>query len=291
MATYNNAYEMVAEVRQSLNEYSEALVQGLGKGTHTNEQILKAINKAQLLLHAFLFKRDAGLFLTEADLTGVNSVYTLPANFAKLAVFRDDDGKQVYPIHVSQSKRRQADGSDRLYVRKGNTLVLDKDGVTDTYKLYYYTKPRDIHMGRLDDGGAQSLTLDSRFGKMIDDYYNDMQVEITTGTKFIDTITDYTGSTRAAVISGTGVQGEFYGLVSELPEPFHALIPLKAAIHMKATSPVAQEKPSTQEMNEFADLMQATMANYITDLEDVDYEEVFADFEPPLPLIGIMRAE
>ena len=291
MATYDNAYEMVDEVRHSLNEHSEALVQGQAKGTHSNNQILKAINKAQLLIHAFLFKRDNGLFLTDADLTGVNSVYTLPSNFAKLALFRDETGRKVFPIVPSQTKRTAATGSDRLYLRKGNTLVLDKAGVTETYKLWYYTKPRDIHLGRLDAGAAQSMTLDDRFGKAIDDYYNGMMIEIMTGTKFIDTITDYTGSSRVAVVAGTGVKGSFYGLVSELPQPFHSLIPLKAAIHIKATSPVAQEKPTQVEINEFGDLLQATVANYVTDAEDIDYEEIFADFEPQVPPFGVISAE
>lgn len=291
MATYTNAYEMVDEVRQSLNEHSEALVQGQAKGTHSNIQILKAINKSQLLIHAFLFKRDNGLFLTDADLTGVDSVFTLPWNFGKLALFRDHRGRKVFPIDPDQSRMVAATGSDRLYQRIGNTLKLDREGVTDTYKLWYYTKPRDIHHGRLDDGAAQSATLDNRHAKLIDDYYNGMQIEVMTGTKFIDTISDYTGSSRAAVIAGTGVKSEHYGLVSELPEPFHPLIPLKAAIHIKATSPVAQEKPTQVEINEFADLLQATLANYVTDGEDVDWEEVFADFEPQRPLMGILSAE
>ena len=284
MATYDNAYEILTEVRYAIDEYSSALVQATDTyGAYSNASLMKKINGAQRFLYNFLFTKKPELFLTSTTLTGVSSVYTLPADFGVLKEFRDDDGAKVYPITVDKLKLDDSDGSDRLYYRKGNTLVLDKDGVTDVYTLWYHTKCREIHSGMSSAGGVKSLTLDASYAKKIVDYYNGMTIENVTDD-WVDTITSYTTG-RVATITNTGAASKYYGIVSELPEMFHCLIVPKAVIEAKLM-PQSKEKPNETELLAFYDNMRETYRAYAGSQQDTDWEDVFCDFGPSVPYSG-----
>ncbi|MCK4826050.1 hypothetical protein KA005_60440, partial [bacterium] len=91
MSTYKNAYRLVADVRRGINEYSTAYMQATDTScTHSNELIIDEINKAQQFIYALLIKRIPGEFLTSVSLTGVASVFTLPTDYGKLCVFKDN---------------------------------------------------------------------------------------------------------------------------------------------------------------------------------------------------------
>jgi hypothetical protein len=99
MASYLNGYTLLEKVRIQLNEYSTAYVQGTDTtGAYRNDQIMDGINAAQRFLYSFLLKRIPYEFKEEISLTGVNSVYTLPADFGVLRYFKDPNGNQIYPI-------------------------------------------------------------------------------------------------------------------------------------------------------------------------------------------------
>lgn len=288
MSTYLNCYKLIEQVRQGLGEYSEALVSGLRPGTHSNDYIVDEINKAQNYLYALAIKRMPGDFLGKVLLTAAAGVFTLPADFATLLLFQDDKGNKVHRARPDQLHKPSRTGSNRLYYQKQRTLVLDNQSITDTYTLWYRRRPRRIHSGRAGADGTGTVTLGGKAAK-IDDYYNQMTLENVTADQ-VDVITDYTGSTRVAVITNNTSKNDFYGLVSELPEILHDLISPKALLTIKTTSPLVKVRASKMELNEFNTLLATTFAAYHDDEQDVDQEEVFADFAPK-NLLGGIRAE
>lgn len=276
MSTYENCYELLSDVRQGLNEYSTGLLQGTDtSGPHINSYLVKMINKAVRHIYGLLLRRIPEEFLEEKQLTGVNSVYTLPWDFGRLLYFKDNDGNQVFSIDPKRLKLENETGSDRLYYRKGNTIVLDKDGVTDTYTLLYYRKPRELTQGKASAGAALSITL-STDAKKIADYYNGMIIENIT-QDWIDTISDY-AATRVATITQTAVANDYYGIVSDIPEQFHHLIAPKAVHIVKMESPVAQEKVSSASLEEWNKMLVEALQAYVGS-DDQDYEDFFADYD------------
>jgi len=274
VATHDNCYEIIAEVRRDVNEYSEALVQGADKGAFSNELITQKINLAQTFLYNLLFKRMKYYFRVEVSLTGVDSVFTLPANFGALEWFKDDNGNQVYPIGPKELS--PTGGSKRHYYRIGNTLVLDKSGCTDTFALFYRWKPRKIFSGKATAGASTSITFPAIASKLVD-FYNDMLIENIT-QDWVDTISAYSTS-RVATITGTGAKDDYFGIVSELPEPFHHLITQRASMLLRASNPVAQNDVSKQETQLFNEDLIETLRAYAAPSEDVDMMEIFTDFD------------
>jgi hypothetical protein len=277
VATYKNAYTLLEEVRDGLNEYSTAYVQGTDTtGIFRNAHLLNCIDRAQSLLHALLVKHVPNNFLTSAEITGVDSVYDLPWNFGTVREFKDENGYKVYRSGIDALPVNSGVGSDRFYYRSGQTFVLNKSGVTETYTLWYYTKPREIHLGQ---GGANCAATVFHLGsdaKNIDDYYNGMTIEnITQGT--VETISDYTGSTALATVTGTPVTDDWYGIVSEIPEAFHHLIAPRAIMIAKAEHPVSPKAPTTAEASMWKDEVSEALTSYGIG-HDVTPEDIWCDF-------------
>lgn len=270
--TYDNCYSIIAEVRRDINEYSESLVQGADEGAFSNELITQKINLAQIYLYNLLFKRIPHYFRKSVDLTGVDSVFTLPADFAALEWFKDDKGYQIYPMAIKDI----SDTSKQYYYRKGNTLILDKEGVTDDYTLIYRWKPRKIFAGKSTAGAATSITF-PKAGSTIVDYYNGMLVENIT-QDWVDTITAYTVA-RVATIIETAAKDDYFGLVSDLPEMFHHLITQRASMLLRASSPLAQNPVTPNETSMFQEDLLETIKAYAGQAEDVDMMEIFTDFD------------
>jgi len=280
MATYLNGYTLLEKVRIRLNEYSSAYVQGTDTtGKYLNSQIMDGINDAQRFLYNFLLKRIPYEFKEETTLTGVASVYTLPADFGVLRYFKDSDGHQIHPISTSQRKVTNAVGSDQRYYRKGNTLVIDKSGVTEVCTLTYYRKCRDIEQGVSSAGAATSLTL-ATSAKVIADYYNGLKIENITDD-WIDTITDYTAA-RVATITNTGAAAKYYGTVSDIPEPFHHLMIPRAVFEITGNFPVAQEKPTKTGRELFLEDLLATLAAYAGPTLDTYPEDLWCEYGVPV---------
>ena len=272
MPTYKNAYTILSDVREGINEHSVAFVNATDtSGAYTNAWLLTQINRAQKYLYNWLFIRIPEVFLESEDLTGVDSVFTLPVDFGVLKVFTDDNYCKVYEIKADQLKLKSSTGSDRLYYRKGNTLVLDKAGVTDAYRLWYYRRARDLNQGK----AAAADTL-ATTAAVTADYYNGMIIEDITGTQAA-TITDY--STDREITSDiTLANNSYYGIVSDLPEPFHYLIAPKAILYVKQ-SPQSIEKPSRREIDDFNEDFTSVYRAYAKTL-DFSVSDMFTDFEP-----------
>jgi len=283
MGTYDNCYDIIADVRRDINEYSEAYVQGADDGAYSNELITQKINLSQFYLYNLLFKRSPHHFRKEVDLTAVDSVFTLPADFAELEWFKNENGVQVHPIGTKDITLNGI--SDLLYYRKGNTLVLEKSGSTGTYTLYYRWKPRKIFSGKASAGGALSITFPDTASKVVD-FYNDMTIENIT-QDWVDTIDDYS-TARVATITETAAKDDYFGLVSDLPEMFHHLIAPRASMLLRASSPIAQNQVSKTEKELFGEDLLETLRAYAGSSEDVDMADIFSDYHVGNGLSGIV---
>jgi len=275
MPTYHNAYTILSDVREGINEYSSAFVNATDtSGAYTNAWLMTQINKAQKYIYNWLLIRIPEMFLEYEDLTGVSSVFTLPSDFGVLKIFTDDNYRKVYEIKADQLKVKNATGSDRLYYRKGNTLVLDKDSVTDVYRLQYYRRARDLNQGSASASDTLATTA-----AVTADYYNGMIIEDITGAQAAE-ITDYTTG-RVITSAITLASASYYGIVSDLPEPFHYLIAPKAILYIKQ-SPQSIEKPSAREIDDFNEDFTSVYRGYARTL-DYDVSDMFTDFESGIP--------
>jgi len=286
MSTYQNCYALVASVRHAVGEFSEAKVRGEDTlGGYHNDYLVTKINDAIRELYAIISRRVPGLFLEEVDLTGVNSVFTLPWDFGKLVYFKDNYGLKVSEITEPQRKLTDDSGSKRLYRRVGNTLVLDKSGSTDVYTLSYLKKPRNVHHGLVVTGSALSMTFCNKSVK-IADYYNGMTVENETAD-WVDTISDYTAARVATIAAQTPAKNEAYGLVPEIPDWAHMLIAPRASLMTRQEHPLTKRKPTPQDFTEYRELLRTTLLQFAAPSDDVDYEELFTSYEPNVGGIAI----
>lgn len=281
MGTYHNAYDILYDMREGLNEFSTALVQGTDtSGKFSNTFLVNKMNRAQRVIYARLIKTLPEQFLTDADVTVSSGVITLPWDFGMLRRLEDEDGLKVYPVDVDKRPRSGGQGSDRLYRRQGNTLVLTDLSVSETYHLWYWRKPRELDVGAATGTGVLAASA-----KGIDDYYNGMILENITGASFA-AITDYAGSTRTAT-GPTLTNGQYYGIVSDLPEMFHHLIAPLGIILSKAQHPTSPEKPTRAEMELFRTEVDEAISAFGHKQDDVDIEDIFTDFGVTPPYEGI----
>jgi hypothetical protein len=261
----------------ALSEYTLGYLQGTDTtGKYDNDYLLENLNRAYRVIWAKLSNRVQHEFLAAASLTGVNSVFTLPSDYGSLLLFVDDYGEQVFPMQVDNKHNTNSQGNDQYYYRNGNTLVLDKAGITKTYTLYYLKKPRNLTFGQASAGAATSMTLATKASKTVD-FYNGQQVENIT-QDWVDTIDDY-ATTRVATISETAAASDWYGTVPEIPEAFHELIAPKAIHIIKAEFPLSQEKPSQAEIALWNDEFESALSSYAHTTRDVPMEEIFEDWQ------------
>ena len=279
MSTYLNGYTLLEKVRILLNEYSTAYCQASDTtGKYLNSQIMDGINNAQRYIYNVIFTRMPQLFEEEVALTGVSSVYTLPSDFARLRLFKNAAGYQIYPIGTINRKLTASAGSDRLYYRKGNTLVLDKPSLSDVCTLIYYRKPREIEQGMTSAGGAGSATL-ATTSKAIADYYNGLTIENITDST-VDVITDYTAA-RVATVTNTWAASKYYGTVSDIPEPFHYLMIPRAVFEITGNFPVVQEKPNKTGVELFNDQLIMALRAYVGEDLDTYPEDIWTNYGEP----------
>jgi len=276
MPTYNgNAFEILSQVRYGINEYSDNLAKGTDtSGAFQNTELMRHINNAQYLLWSILFKQFPEYFLKSASLAFTSSVATLPADNFKIREVSDSDGYPINPINMGQRHINSGYGSEHTYYRYGNTLRIDADDVTDTGTLWYYSRCRE-----LDTGAASATTTLATTAKAIADYYNSMIIENWTDST-VGTISAYL-ATRAFTITGTTLaSGEYYGIVSDLPEIFQPLISEYAILQLKK-SPKVPLQVSPADIKLFDEMLKSAMQSFAgTSDGDMDASELFNDFEP-----------
>ncbi|MCK5612251.1 hypothetical protein KAR91_60830 [Candidatus Pacearchaeota archaeon] len=280
MATYLNGYTLLEKLWIQLVGYNSNIASYVNgtdtTGAYSNAQIMDGINEAQRFLYNTLMTRIPYEFEEEISLTGVASVYTLPANFGRLRFFKDVRGYQIHPIKTDQRRVADGSGSKQLYYRKGNTLVRDRAGIVENCTLIYYRKPRDIEQGKATGGGAASITF-ATSAKKITDYYNGLIIENIT-KDWIDTITDYTTG-RVATIAETAATDDYYGTVSDIPEPFHFLIIPRAVFEVTGNYPIVKEKPNVSGVELFNQDFLATLRAYAGEALDEYVEDTWCDYD------------
>ena len=276
MDTYHNAYQILSDVRGNLNEHSTAYIEATDTSSlYSNEFLMQQINSAQKYITSMLMKYKPEWYLKSLSATVTDSVINLPGDFGYVKELKDENGYKVEASSVRVLAVEGGIGTDNLYYHKGNTFVLNKAGVNKTYTLWYMSKPREIHHGQATAGAATSMTLASE-GKLLVDYYNGMIVENRTQA-WVDTIDDY-AITRVAVISETAATNDWYGLVSELPEPFHHLIAPRASMTAKAKHPASQENPTKDEVAEWINEVMDTYNAWAGAAGDESPEDIWTDF-------------
>lgn len=273
--TYENGYEILSEVRRGINEYSTAYVQGTDTtGSYTNAQIIKAINDAQRYLFNLVVNRNPQLFFKTADLTPSSGRLTMPADFYRIRRLENADGIKMFVEGLDQKPADEESGSSFHWYWQAGYIYLDDSDYSEATKLYYVSKPRDIHSGMTSAGGALSATLDATYAKKIVDYYNGMGIENITDVSAPDTITDYTAA-LVATVSGTWAASKYYGLVSELPEPLHSFIARRATLLMRLTYK-SLESPTPTDLAFFqADLNEALNSLLGTFNTDIIVSDLF----------------
>lgn len=274
-----NCYEILTNIRYAINEHSTGLVQGTDvTGSFQNSYLISQINKAQRLIHGILFSQMPELFLTSADLVFASSVASLPWDCGKVSLIQNADGFPLTKINQKQSHVASYTGDRYAYYRYGNTIRVDQDGISETGKLWYYKRCRELTMGMSSAGGALSLTLATTAAN-IADYYNNMTIEDITDD-WADTISDYSSSRVCTLAAQTGAASKYYGLVSDLPEEFHGLIEERAIIQVKQ-HPKAPFKITKEDISIFTDNLSTVMSSFAgTNTGDVNFDDVFNDFEP-----------
>lgn len=288
-STHINCFAILEEIRFGIQEHSDALVRGQQPGLHSNEWLIKKINGAQAFIYSIMRKRMPGFFVDRVDITGVDSVFTLPSDYGSLIVFKDDQLRQVLPVDYDHLKRRNQTGHERRYYKKGATLVLDKDGVDKTYELWYFKRPRKMHIGKVDTGGTGTFVAD-KAARRQDDYYNGAIVESIDGD-WDDVIADYTAARVVTLTDNTQAvaKGEYYGLVPEIPDFVHHLIAPRALLEIRSTSPTVKSGPPPRTaVDLFREDLLTVMRDFQDTEPDVDWEQVFGDFAPRQQFFGIM---
>ena len=223
-----NAYYMLVDLRDNVGEAS-------AKHWGDND-LLRKLNFAHRARANELMSVPGDWLMTSDDLTPVASVITLPSDCVKPSYMEITASEEPISLDVSIRERRLtrlsagAGGLEAYPV--GNTLEVNTEGFTDEVTLWYLKRIRDLHAGTADAGAATEIALDTdNEHSVTDDYYNGVTIDIVSGTGAgSDTITDYTGSTGACVVTGTYSSSSIYGTVSELPEEADRLVVLDATL-------------------------------------------------------------
>lgn len=236
-----NTVEMLELVRDNINEAT---------ASHWSDiNLVRRLNMAQREI-ALLVAMSPGQWLIDSvSVTPSDSVITLPDDCSK-PIYMEETSSGT-PVHwlqkvayrrVSRPVGTSLDvGSLEAYPLL-NTLEVNKDSYSTACTLWYQIRVPDLQTGTATTGSAATKLYfpDNLNTKRIDDYYNNVDVEITDGTLegTIDTITDYVASTRLATITGTAGTDSVFGTISRLPEETHMLIVLDATV-------LAMMKPSS----------------------------------------------
>ncbi len=234
-----NTYDMLKDLRANCGEKT---------ASHwTDKELLAKLNRGQNKINMEVSMSPSDWLVTSASVTPSSSVITLPADCAKPVYLEETTSGKAISFNSTVRERRvtRASGTSlELGALEAYTLMSTIEVNQSSYgtacTLWYQIRVPDLHTGTASAGSAQSITLDTTDGidetglgaRAVDDYYNNMEIEIVTGTgsPSIVTISDYTGSTRVATTNGTDTYDStsVYGLVSRLPVQTHQLIVLEA---------------------------------------------------------------
>jgi len=215
-----NAYEMFNEIRDNIGEAAAAHWSDLA--------ILRKINAAQRKAFHIISQTPGDWFIQKAaGLTPVSGLVSFPADCAKPVYMEDANNSCEIPINITVREKRVDMpvgfnwdlGSEEAFLLEDG-IQINNTNFSGTVDLWYERRIPDLHFGTAAAGGAASLTLEAaKQHSLVDNYYNNLDIEIVSGTGAVarDTITDYTASSRVCVVTGTYSTDSVYGMISVLP--------------------------------------------------------------------------
>lgn len=236
-----NSHTMLEELRSNVAEPDPNF--------WADAELLRKLNAKQLKV-ATMLSMSRGNWLTKSkNITPVASKVAFPSDCAKVIYLEETSTGYPIAININVSERRISRGYANSFISSiysGRDAYLVNDGIminvddyTTQVTLWYQRRVPNLHVGKAQTGsGAAVVILGSTDGEdqsghgaeIVDDYYNDVKIERISGTQISDTITDYTGSTRSAVVTGTFAAGDIYGTVPVIPEECHNLIVIEATV-------------------------------------------------------------
>jgi len=215
----------------------------IGEGTakHWSDlNLMRRINLSQRLV-AKIVSMSPGDWLIKksSSLTPSSSVISLPADCSKPVYLEEVASGRALPWLTGGVKARRVsrvagtslDVGYREAYPIGNTIEVNEDSYGEACYLWYEQRVPDLQAGTAAAGAATSLTFpDDRNSVKIADYYNNVAIEIVSGTGAgHDTITDYTAA-RVATVTNTCSTDSIFGTISVLPEETHMLMILEASL-------------------------------------------------------------
>jgi hypothetical protein len=205
----------------------------------SDDKIMQRINSAQSSI-ARMMANNAGQWLTtRAMVTPVAGVITLPVDCGRPLYLEEvDSGRRIGWISsvaarwVSRQSGVSLDAGIREAYALRNTIEVNDASYATSCYLWYEKRLPDMAAGTASAGGVSSLTLpNERQIKRTDDYYNDLVIEVISGTGAgSTTITDFVGSTRVCTLTGTYDATSVFGTVSLLPEEARRLLEVMATL-------------------------------------------------------------
>lgn len=240
-----NAADMLALLRDYLNEATASF--------WTDVNLVRRLNMSQRKVERMVAMSPGDWLTKSASVTPSSSVITLPSDCAKPIYLEEtSDGEPLSWLpsvayrRVSRAVGTTLDqaGAQEAYPLRA-TIEVNRDDYSTACTLWYQIRVPNLHTGVAGaSSGASALQFASdRNLVYLDDYYNDVTVEVIDDTSGVvdirSEITDFAASTGIATITGTAASGDTYGTISLLPEETHHLIVLDAAVN-------ALSKPSAQ---------------------------------------------
>jgi len=241
-----NTKEMLELLRDNINEST---------ASHWSDvNLVRRMNIAQRKIALTVAMSPGQWLIVSTPVTPLSSVITLPDDCSKPIYLEETtSGQPLSWLHDVRHRRISrpagtslADGILEAYPLM-STIEVNRASYSTACTLWYQIRVPDLQVGTAATGsGAAKLYFpDDLNTKRIDDYYNNVKVEITAGTLAgtIDTITDFAASTRIATISGTVGTDSVFGTIPRLPEETHMLIVLEATVMalMKPSSSIDKD--------------------------------------------------
>ena len=228
-----NAYYLLTDLRDNIGEAS-------AKRWGDND-LLRKLNFSHRLRTNELISVPGDWLVTSEDLTPVDSVVTLPSDCVKpVYMEHTSDGYSISLGQNVRDRRTTQVAGTTLYsglcdaYLEGGTIVINSDSFSDQVTLWYQRRIPDLHAGTESSVAASTLGFDlANEPRFVADYYKGSYVEVmdvtTKAVEIRSEITTYTAA-GVATITGTPVDTDLYGTVSELPEEAMGLVVLDATL-------------------------------------------------------------
>jgi hypothetical protein len=245
-----NLYEMFMDVRRNLSEVTAAFWTDLEVYNKLNQGQVHIVTKSKCLKKTVTITTTTGT--QEYDLRTSTNSFSDIIDIAEDGVYFKISGTTYFPLKYRSIKRLNIEFPGWQGTPASNPTYYYYNKSTKTIGLYPkpnasnagaylfvtgYHKPKILHAGTAAAGLATSITLQAgsataAYPSVTDDYYNNLYIEIYSGTGAGQKakITDYTGSTRVCLgtFATAPSTDSIYGIVPEIPEEAHYLMPLYA---------------------------------------------------------------